>query len=78
MIVIAMPQDSRLSLEKIPFRSINHKIYILTQIPEIIPPNLFNNICRYPPNLLHRGHNLTCDRLLMLSGPITGPIVVQQ
>ena len=43
----------------------------LTQIPEIIPPNL-----------LHRGHNLTCDRLLMLpgtiTGPITGPIVVQQ
>ena len=49
------------------FRSINHKIYILTQIPEIIPPNL-----------LHRGHNLTCDRLLMLPGTITGPIVIQQ
>ena len=62
-----MPQDSHLSLEKIPFRSINHKIYILTQIPEIIPPNL-----------LHRGHNLTCGRLLMLPGTITGPIVVQQ
>ena len=42
------------------FRSINHKIYILTQIPEIIPPNL-----------LHCGHNLTCDRLLMLPGTIT-------
>ena len=68
MIVIAMPQDSRLSLVKeIPFRSINHKIYIRIQIPEIIPPNL-----------LHRGHNLTWDRLLMLTGPITGPIVVQQ
>ena len=39
----------------------------LTQIPEIIPPNL-----------LHREHNLTCDRLLMLPGPVTGPIVVQQ
>lgn len=24
------------------FRSINHKIYILTQIPEIIPPNLLH------------------------------------
>ena len=79
MIVIAMPQDSRLSLVKeIPFRSINHKIYIRIQIPEIIPPNLFNNIYRYPPNLLHREHNLTCDGLLMLPGTITGPIVVQQ
>ena len=37
--------------KEIPFRSINHKIYIRIQIPEIIPPNLFNNICRYPPNL---------------------------
>ena len=68
MIVIAMPQDSHLSLVKeIPFRSINHKIYIRIQIPEIIPPNL-----------LHRGHNLTCDRLSLLPGTITGPIVVQQ
>ena len=24
------------------FRSINHKIYILTQVPEIIPPNLLH------------------------------------
>ena len=39
----------------------------LTQIPEIIPPNL-----------LPRGHNLTCDRLLMLPETIIGPIVVQQ
>ena len=68
MIVIAMPQDSRLSLVKeIPFRSINHKIYIRIQIPDIIPPNL-----------LHRGHSLTCDTLSLLPGTITGPIVVQQ
>lgn len=73
MIVIAMPQDSRLSLVKeIPFRSINHKIYIRIQIPEIILTFVISTKSSY------RGHNLTCDRLLMLPGTITGPIVVQQ
>lgn len=70
MIVIAMPQDSRLSLVKeIPFRSINHKIYIRIQIPEIILTFVISTKSSY------RGHNLTCDRLLMQPGPITGPII---
>ena len=33
--------------KEIPFRSINHKIYIRIQIPEIIPPNLFSGICHF-------------------------------
>lgn len=44
---------------------------------EIIRPVFYSKMS-FPPNLLHRGHNLTCDRLLMLPGTITGSIVVQQ
>ena len=75
---MAMPQDSRLSLERNPISfHQSQNLYPDTDTRNYSTKS-FQWHLSFPPNLLHRGHNLTCDRLLMLPGTITGPIVVQQ